>query len=39
MALVQGASHVIVLQPISSLIPARPAQEAAPVVVKKGRQK
>ena len=39
MGLVQGASHVIVLQPVSSLIPARPAQEAAPVVVKKGRQK
>ena len=39
MALVQGASHVIVLQPVSSLIPARPAQEVVPVIVKKGRQK
>jgi rod shape-determining protein MreC len=38
-ALVTGASHVMVLQPVSSQIPARPAQEAAAVLVKKGRQK
>lgn len=38
-ALVGGASHVMVLEPVSSQIPARPAQEEAPVVVKKGRQK
>jgi rod shape-determining protein MreC len=37
--LVHGALHVIVLQPVASLIPARPAPEVAPVVVKKGRQK
>jgi rod shape-determining protein MreC len=38
-ALVTGASHVMVLQPVSSQIPARPAQEGAAVPVKKGRQK
>jgi rod shape-determining protein MreC len=36
-ALVEGASHVMVLQPVSSLIPARPVQEGAAVAVKKGR--
>lgn len=38
-ALVEGASHVMVLEPVSSQITARPAQEETPVVVKKGRQK
>lgn len=38
-ALVEGASHVMVLEPVSSQITARPVQEEVPVVVKKGRQK
>lgn len=38
-ALVEGASHVMVLDPVSSQITARPVQEEMPVVVKKGRQK
>lgn len=38
-ALVEGASHVMVLEPVSSQITARPVQEEAPVVAKKGRQK
>lgn len=38
-ALVEGASHVMVLEAVSSQITARPVQEDVPVVVKKGRQK
>lgn len=38
-ALVEGASHVMVLEAVSSQITARPVQEEVPVVVKKGRQK
>ena len=38
-ALVEGASHVMVLEAVSSQIAARPVQEEVPVVVKKGRQK
>ena len=38
-ALVEGASHVMVLEPVSSQITARPVPEEVPVVVKKGRQK
>jgi len=38
-ALVEGATHVMVLEPVSSQIAARPVQELVPAVVKKGRQK
>lgn len=38
-ALVQGASHVMVLEPVSSQMAARPVHEAASEVAKKGRQK
>jgi rod shape-determining protein MreC len=38
-ALVEGASYVMVLEPVSSQIAARPVQEEAPAGAKKGRQK
>jgi rod shape-determining protein MreC len=38
-ALVEGALQVMVLQPVGSQVAARPAPEAAPAAVKKGRQK
>jgi rod shape-determining protein MreC len=38
-ALVHGASHVMVMQPVSSMIPARPKQEAPAEILKKGRSK
>lgn len=40
-ALVEGALHVMVLQPVVDQIPARPTQEpaSAPASAKKGRQK
>lgn len=38
-ALVSGAVHVMVLQPVSARIPPRPAADAPPEVVKKGGQK
>jgi rod shape-determining protein MreC len=38
-ALVEGAMQVLVLQPVGTQIPARPAPDAAPAAAKKGRQK
>jgi rod shape-determining protein MreC len=38
-ALVEGALQVMVLQPVGNQVAARPAPEAAPAAVKKGRQK
>lgn len=38
-ALVAGSAHVMVLQPVSAHIPARPAPDAAPAPVKKGKPK
>jgi rod shape-determining protein MreC len=38
-ALVEGASYVMVLEPVSSQMTARPVPEEVPLVVKKGRQK
>jgi len=38
-ALVEGASHVMVLEPVASQITARPVPEVVPVIVKKGRPK
>jgi rod shape-determining protein MreC len=38
-ALVEGASFVMVLEPVATQITARPVQQEVPVVVKKGRQK
>jgi rod shape-determining protein MreC len=38
-ALVDGASYVMVLEPVSNQIAARPVQAEVPVPVKKGRQK
>lgn len=38
-ALVSGAVHVMVLQPVAAQIPPHPAADAPPAVVKKGKQK
>jgi len=38
-ALVEGASYVMVLDPVSSQMTARPVPEEMPLVMKKGRQK
>jgi rod shape-determining protein MreC len=39
LALVSGAGHVIVLEPLNAQIPDRPVPDAAPVPVKKGEAK
>jgi rod shape-determining protein MreC len=38
-ALVEGARHVMVLVPLSGLLPARPAPDDAPVIPRKGGRK